>query len=93
MEKMIVIFPKNKKEALEVVGVLNAEWESALQTENKRERCKKLRRIIKAAQMMRKEALDRAKKVDEGSIIPINWQMRQVANLFALWLRQHGMPA
>ena len=49
MRKLRYKVPRNKRDALRFVCFLDSEWDKCFQIENKRERCKAIMKVHKAA--------------------------------------------
>jgi len=83
MRKLNFKLPKNKKDALRAIATFDLEWNNVMSIKNKRTRCSGLRKIHRATNFIFLAAKDKY-KLDGDE------HMREVAAVFAKWIRSRG---
>ena len=81
MRKLYYKIPKNKREALKFVYFLDLEWDKCFGINNKRERCKAIMRVHKAAL----ECRINMKSQDE------NPDLKKAISIIEKWLNIHRL--
>ena len=81
MRKLYYKIPKNKREALRFVYFLDSEWDKCSRISNKRERCKAIMRVHKAA-------LECRAAIKDQDNTP---ELKKAASIIEKWLNIHRL--
>ena len=81
MRKLHYKVPKNKKEAIRFVYTLDSEWDKCFEIKNKRERCKAILRVHKAAL----ECRDSMKTKEDS------YDLKRAISIIEKWLNAHRL--